>query len=1149
MRSTLRLDNGVLEWTPTPGAAPDRRKLEPGDEELFRGWAQRYRHTLEARHDPWDDLVQLGTEMVRWLDGGASWLSRAREAGVIPPWLVEVGTPPEPEALEVAFLEAPWEVLSDAGAPLAGNRNLVFCPVRRLGRPGDEEKPSQERLSAVFMTALPEGAGDLQFEEEETALLDATHGLGMDLVVEDSGNLERLGALLDRRVDILHLSCHGEIKPRPCLLTEDDYGAPVFATADDVDAALQPHRPRALFLSACLSAAADQLLGSLAALLVRRGIPNLLGWGGSVYDHEAARFAAELYQRLSRKGRFDESVAWARLALLSAEDLGRRPRDWHQARVFLGATGGGPLTAGDHKRTVKDRRQTVAKSFLDARGQIPVAGPEEFVGRRRDLQRILRLYRDGTTGVVLHGMGRQGKSSLALRVVQRLTEHRAIACYGPFDGNVLLGSLADAVAEPAARELVAKHREAAQDEDTLVDVLVQLLEGFCAQTEGKRRPILFVLDDFEQLLEEADPPPKRLRAAAVEPVRALLRALDRAETDSKLLVTSRFTFTLPWQGRDLAAGLIEHGLAAMRESERRKQLRTKLRLLAASLAKPGQAESLLSAAHGNPGLQDLLTTLAVEDPERAEAATAEAAAHFSGEGEVEDEKLVKFLSNLAIEKLCSLLSPEESELLRASSLFSLPIPARVLDVLGPRPACLRLVGLGLWEVYSPDVEPSYLLSALARHAAGELSEDEERNLAEKVAGPLFKAWTKRSHLQDFELTRLALQARNAKVVSSCAEGALSVLERALLKKEAAALGQRVITFLDARKIATSLTMLGRVAEACHRIGDTVTARSLFGRARRLMARGGDVQEQADYAFVLVSHSRLLRQDGNLEEALQGFEEARELFTSIGRQGDVAVTLCDIARLRVIRGELAEAEVLHEEALGIYELLGDARGRAVALGDVALIKELRGEIDQALTLHRERLSVLEELGEVRELAVAVGAIANIMVDRHEFGAALPLLEKRLRLVETLDDARERLMALRDIARVRASCGEVDVAVALLEEVLGGFESLGDEDGRAGALWSLAQIDVLIRNDVQRGFERLTVAYRINCGLGRLDGICRIGLDLGSLLCATGEIEEGRAILERSLAGFRKLRQDSLAQQVEELLAQLPEQPKQEESTPP
>jgi tetratricopeptide (TPR) repeat protein len=112
-------------------------------------------------------------------------------------------------------------------------------------------------------------------------------------------------------------------------------------------------------------------------------------------------------------------------------------------------------------------------------------------------------------------------------------------------------------------------------------------------------------------------------------------------------------------------------------------------------------------------------------------------------------------------------------------------------------------------------------------------------------------------------------------------------------------------------------------------------------------------------------------------------------------------------------------------------------------------------------------------------------------------------------------------LRDIiAQLRAAKGEVDAALALHQEKLGIFEGLGDKDGEANTLWSIAKIE-LEKQAWQAAFEHFAASYAINLHLGRMDGICFVGLDLGQLLCAAGQREEGLAVLERSLAGFQKL----------------------------
>ena len=76
---------------------------------------------------------------------------------------------------------------------------------------------------------------------------------------------------------------------------------------------------------------------------------------------------------------------------------------------------------GERRRSLARQRE---QAFLDpARQHVPVATRAEFVGRRRPIQAVLRAFRDGA-GVLVHGMGALGKSSLAARVVSRTPSGR-----------------------------------------------------------------------------------------------------------------------------------------------------------------------------------------------------------------------------------------------------------------------------------------------------------------------------------------------------------------------------------------------------------------------------------------------------------------------------------------------------------------------------------------------------------------------------------------------------------------------------------------------------------------------------------------------------------------------------------------------------
>ena len=83
------------------------------------------------------------------------------------------------------------------------------------------------------------------------------------------------------------------------------------------------------------------------------------------------------------------------------------------------------------------------KTFLDRKQQVPVAAAEMFVGRRPELQQALRALRSGErAGVLLHGQGRLGKSSLAARIADRCPDYAVAVVFGDYGALAILDAVA-----------------------------------------------------------------------------------------------------------------------------------------------------------------------------------------------------------------------------------------------------------------------------------------------------------------------------------------------------------------------------------------------------------------------------------------------------------------------------------------------------------------------------------------------------------------------------------------------------------------------------------------------------------------------------------------------------------------------------------
>ncbi len=486
-----------------------------------------------------EELTETGQRLYDWLDGDQRWLATKLTQH-----------PGEEIVLAIATAERlahlPWEVLHD-GAQFLVQRLPAVVPVRwassdSVGRLTVDPDPQNRALRVLFMATSPEGVEPvLDYEQEEGEILAAAARSSVELVVEETGNLEELQQTVDDYgrdggkgyFDVAHLTGHATLKDgEPRFMTETAEGLAHYAAPEEIAKSLRLPLPKLVFVSGCRTGQAGNAgaVPSMAEQLLTCGAAAVLGWGQTVLDTDATAAAARLHTELSR-GRSLTSA----LAETVQEMIKQERRDWYLLRLYVGQRLPGELVTSPRTRGWKRApKPTVTTEFLDPKTkQIKVPGREGFVGRRRQLQRCLRALKDPEKiGVLVHGMGGLGKSSLAARLCDRLPDFKRIVISGRVDAAKLAAALADGVDDQALRDRLKNPDEA----------LKYRLRGVFEQLqEAGAKPFLLVLDDFEQNLE-ARGGGYVLRPWAVEPLRDLLWAIEETYAPHKLILTSRYDF-------------------------------------------------------------------------------------------------------------------------------------------------------------------------------------------------------------------------------------------------------------------------------------------------------------------------------------------------------------------------------------------------------------------------------------------------------------------------------------------------------------------------------------------------------------------------------------------------------------------------------
>jgi len=1155
------------------------------------GWAARYRRAVRAHNN--DPLPELGREMLAAV--GKGWSIGPWTQSEAPTLTVLSRPGVENEDLAQSLLLAPWELLADKTGFLARNETRLFNVARRIGDAGQPWEPVSRDFSLLFMAASPEGENELDYEGEESAILEATRAVTgaaarTYVVVEELGNRQAMGERLvyDGPFEAAHLSCHGTIHKDlgPVLALENETGGVEATTPVELLDAFGAGKPPLVFVSACLTAAHKddglppdpggkngpdagtnaELSESYVRRLVRAGVANVVGWEGSVLDTDATAFASEFYGALNRAWPVTSAAARARAELLrrNAADP-RQGRDWHLARVYLDPAGGGALTAPKGERR---KRPANEGAFLDDAKLVKVAPREAFVGRRREIQKVLRAFADEKP-VLLHGMGNLGKSSLAARVASRMQRLKPVVLYERYDAPGVFQALLAAIPADGRETVKIRWQEAVGSADAhLGEALEAMLEG-----PLDAQPVLLIVDDLEREVLQTPSPGK----ADVEPnpeyretLAAILRAFAAARTDSRLLITSRYRFALPDGGRDLASRLVDIQLRPMSDRERGKQWSAAARLARRAEVETDEAQAdrfnrvrleAQQAAAGNPGLQELLTRpLLAAEPEIAAVEAAIASVlHYRATGQVPDEENAahEFFQRISIESYRDALTDAQRMALQACTLFSEGIPApytalraaiAAARVSEAEPALERLLALGLLDDWgTASGQPHAAVNPLARPLVPALTEAALPRLASAAVPPLADAWRNRDgafprSLQGYEAARLALLGNaDPETLADAATAAANWLFQDRHAAEPAlAIIRPTLDRLRAVGAEPSIPLLRVAAKCAERVGDTMLQDQCLERGLMVPS-----PRREDRAFLLAESADRLTQRGDSDTAMLRLAEARDLFERLGDVRSKAVTMGKIADILQARGQLDEAlRIRQEEQLPVFERLGDVRSKAVTMGKIADILRARGQLDEALRIRtEEELPVYERLGDVRSKAVTMGKIADILQARGQLDEALRIRqEEQLPVYERLGDVRSKAVTMGKIADILQARGQLDEALRIRqEEELPVYERLGDVRSKAVTMGKIADI-LQARGQLDEALTmhlgRLEAAESLHDidSLGHIRFCCaRIRLTRGDH--DRGEIQTIHDELQEAFAVFKHLQRPDGIGAVGMLLAQV------------
>ncbi|WP_193200668.1 CHAT domain-containing protein [Nostoc sp. MG11] len=637
-----------------------------------------------------EDYAKTGQKLYEWLDGK----DRIFKCEIDKHWRSGI-------VVAIAATEKlahlPWEVLHD-GKSFLVERRPGIVPIRWVKDENSrqltfEDAPADRALNVLFMATSPRGVEpELDFEAEEAKILSETNRQSLCLTVEESGCLTELGYLLkdyqQGHFDVVHLTGHATFRDEePRFITETEFGEAQYSRAEDIATELQFQQPKLVFLSGCDTGYSrdEGTVPSMAEALLNQGATAVIGWGQRVRDIDATGTAATLYQELSAGMTVTQALALCYQTLLK-----QQARDWHLLRLYVAQTLPSALVKRGRKPTP---RPSIAQEFVDSEKKLRVATRETFIGRRRQLQNCLRILKTFSTeiGVLIHGMGGLGKSTIAARLCDRLSEHKKIVWWRQIDESSLVSELADKLRNLEQRTALRRNTQ---------ELKYRLRDVFNELNQSREKPFLLIFDDFEWNLEHRQGK-YILNTQVAAILKSLVWAIKENNADHRIIITCRYGFE-----SDLDESFYKQPLESFCTSDLQKKL-SRLKAFNSEDIDRNLIEQAKTLADGNPRLLEWLNdeVLLGEDAETK-------LSQYEASSEGWKEKLIWFKENTP--KL-QIDNKSVERIISHCLIFEIPVPRQALEAVceSNKEQLSPAIELGLIEV-SPEPDESKRLYRVSR---------------------------------------------------------------------------------------------------------------------------------------------------------------------------------------------------------------------------------------------------------------------------------------------------------------------------------------------------------------------------------------------------------------------------------------------------
>ena len=1066
-----------------------------------------------------------------------------------------------------AILNLPWELLRLPPGIFVGSHPILR--IRRFPKP-EHALPNRPRslpprpLRVLFMACAPQDQAALDHEREEELLLSILAQSGAEATVDlaDLGAFEELRDRISSfQPHIVHLTGHGVVarlcpacdkinlgaddRCRFCtepigetlaegfFAFEDERGHTDLRSASEM--ALQlfvGSGVQCAFISGCQSGKAPPInaLGGICQGLVGGGLPLAIGWAASIEDAIATQFAATFYRTLSARQPIDRALSQARVSILKLCNQRGDP-SWALPVLYAATTQ--DLIFDPAAAPVQPPRPQVVLRSLPGMTE---GYAEHFVGRRRELQRLLPDLREGKLStLIITGLGGAGKSTLATRLARKLeaegwypiaipsTEQQ------PLSAATLLQRCGDAFRD-AARQLkaggddrLAKVLEIAASAVDTPEVPVDRRLRDVVTTLNQGRFVL-VLDNFEVNLDT-----QQQTILSQELAAFVAYLLSNLVGGSRAIITSRY---LPKLGTPLPAIVREEKLADFPYAA---FLKFVLRdpIVERRYRSGELTADLLRSAHnllgGTPRfleqLRELLKTIA---PDELRSALRSIGFPAGASVDVLQKMRDRYCESIITARLYAYLDPATQRTLSQAAVYNVAVNLDGLAaVIGGSDAEAGAF-VQCWQQYAfvypdheRDAENLWSVYGVVRGwlLAPERISSEERTAAHLAAGDFLVNLEQQQHTDELGLTWIAcLEEARAQYLAAGAmdqarhvTGRLSrYLDRSGLYRELIRMNEELLGQEEHPE------PLGWIGQACMTTGNYAEAQEKLERALIMYQASRDHAAEAAIWHNLASVDMYV---GNYPAARDKFQRALTMHQTVNDRAGEAAAWDSLANIDLNLADYRAAHDKFQRALTMRQDVGDRAGEAVTRHNLASIDIYLGDYPAARDQFGRSLAIAQDIGDRAGEATTWHQLATIDLLLGEYSASQEKFGHSLVIKQDIGDRAGEAATWHQLATIDLNLGDYPNARNKFQRSLAIKQDIGDRAGKAATWHQLATIDLRI-GDYPNARDKLERALTMRQDIGDRAGEATTWHQLATIDLRIGDYPNAHNKAQRALT----MRQD-------------------------